>query len=334
MFSCPHCGSVVGQYPDAGVSSVVCATCTFKYELSAGTCRSLRSQPIEVRPATVSGRAVLVRRFELAVATSSRETLRFTFETERDDDWIHIATGDRVVVAHSMRAERREELLFVVDRTSGERFVLAKPDQRSKSRSVLYGVLAAAVAMATGVLMSIPLGLTAITAILAGAAVSKTLRSTLKPTHALAADEQGELSARQELLAKKQSLLASRNAVLDDIETRRALGEKLRSLRSRMVAVQLDAYATRIAATDRALTALEEQRQVDERLMSEYDRTLQILDIEYESSVAADALPPDAAAIMDGRLAELRVVEELRAEVTRQLSANDEVEQLLRSNSA
>lgn len=35
---------------------------------------------------------------------------------------------------------------------------------------------------------------------------------------------------------------------------------------------------------------------------------------------------------MESRLAELRVVEELRAEVTRQLSANDEVEQLLRSH--
>ena len=166
MFTCPNCAAVVGQYPDAGVATAVCARCTYKYELSAGSCTSLASRRIEVRRAAGASPATIVRGYELTIATSPRETLCFTFETERDDDWIHIATGDRL----------------------------------------------------------------------------------------------------------------------------------------------------------------------DDRLLAEYDRTLQIVDIEYESSVAADALPTDGGAIMESRLAELRVVEELRAEVTRQLSANDEVEQLLRSH--
>ncbi len=333
MLNCPNCANVIGEYPDASVAIVACAHCTFKYELSAGTCTSLRSHLVEVRRAVLDGPALHMRRFELSVATSSRETLRFTFDTDRDDEWIHIATGDRVVVAYSMRADTREELLFVVNRTRGERFVLGKPGQRSKSRAMLFGTLAAAVGGTTAAVLSAPFLLAAGVALLAGVATTKGLGYALRPKHVLAAHEQVELTARSELLIQKRSLRESRGVVLNDIENRRSLAERLHRLRSRMIAVRLDAYATRIADTDRALQALDEQRQMDDRLLAEYDRTLQILDIEYESSVAAETLPSDAAGIMDSRLAELRVVEELRADVTRRLAANDEVEQLLRSNS-
>lgn len=334
MFTCPVCTAIVGQYPDGGVTTLVCARCTFKYELSGGTCVALHSQTHEVRRAVSDGPALLARRFELSIATSLRETLRFTFETDRNDDWIRIAPGDRTVVVYTMRAEAREELLFIVNRTTGERFVLGKPGQRSKSRAVLYGALSAAIAGTSAALLSAPFAIAVGLALVAGVAATKGIGYALRPRHRLATDEQLALTARQSLLVQKKSLLASRSVVLDEVENRRTLGEKLRSLRSRMVAVKLDAYASRIAQIDRALQVLQEQLAMDDRLLGEYDRTMQILDIEYESSLTADALPADSAAIMESRVAELHMAEELRAEVTRTLAANDEVEQLLRSHSA
>lgn len=119
-----------------------------------------------------------------------------------------------------------------------------------------------------------------------------------------------------------------------DIDGRRALSQQLGSLRARMVTLNLEAYADRIGAIDRALATLGAQTDVDMRLTTEYDRTIQMLDIEYETSVAADALPEDSASVMDARLLELRGVEELRAETTRRLAANAEVERLLRHHTA
>jgi hypothetical protein len=188
MFSCPNCAQVLGDYPDAGVLVMQCARCTFKYEVSGGRVVGLTSWKVEVRPATGEARAIHARCFELALAISVRETVRFTFASERDDDWI----------------------------------------------------------------------------------------------------------------------------------------------RTRMATLNSDVYADRIRAIDLALTTLDAQLDVDGRLATEYDRTVQMLDIEYESNIAADALPEDSASIMDARLVELHGVEELRAETTRRLAANAEVERLLR----
>ncbi|CAN5913661.1 hypothetical protein BH11GEM1_BH11GEM1_04050 [soil metagenome] len=334
MFTCPQCANVVGQYPDEGVVTLVCATCTFKFELTGGTVAKLTSRRIEVAPASRDQRAQHVRTFELALASSPRETVRFTFETDRDDDWIQMGTGDRAVVVCSMRLDVREELLFIVDRTSGERFVLAKPGQRSRARALLYGALIGVVSGTGAVALSLPFAFAGGIALLAGAATTGVLRHVLTPRHALGSDERSALTGRQALLRQKDALLRLRGAVIVDVESRRALEQRLRSLRARMVAVKLDAYAERIEDIDRALRVLDEQLRMDAQLTEEYDRTVQVLEIEYDTSLAADSIQVDGDDVMEARLAALREVEELRNETTRRLAANAEVEALLRSHSS
>jgi hypothetical protein len=106
MFSCPNCAQVLGDYPDAGVLVMQCARCTFKYEVSGGRVVGLTSWKVEVRPATGEARAIHARCFELALAISARETVRFTFASERDDDWIRarMATLNSDVYADRIRA--------------------------------------------------------------------------------------------------------------------------------------------------------------------------------------------------------------------------------------
>ena len=125
-----------------------------------------------------------------------------------------------------------------------------------------------------------------------------------------------------------------RSAVIGDVESRRALEQRLRSLRARMVAVKLDAYTERIEGIDGALRVLDEQLRVDALLTEEYDRTVQVLEIEYDTSLAADSIQVDSGGVMETRLAALREVDELRNETTRRLAANAEVEALLRSHSS
>jgi hypothetical protein len=333
MFSCPNCAQIIGEYPDSGVLVVVCARCTFKYELSGGTVGSLTSERIELRASTPLDPSTYMRRFALTLAISARETLRFTFDTDRDDDWVRVPQGNRCAVVYNMRGDRRVALLFVVDRTSGERFVLAKPGQQSRGLVIAAGALAGVVVGVVALWSALPFIAAVGIAGVVGVGATKGLGYAMKPRHALAEGERDALTAHQALLGQKRELLQLREAVIVEVEGRRALRQRLDGLRSRMVAMKLDAYADRIAAIDRAVTTLDEQLGVDMRLAAEYDRTIQILDIEYESSVAADALPEDSASIMDARLTELRGVEELRAETTRRLAANAEVERLLRSHS-
>lgn len=330
MFLCPNCQQVVGEYPDQGVLAVVCAHCTFKYEISGGRVRGFTSRQVQLRAATEGRRANYGRIFELSIATSPRETLRFTFQTDRDDQWIRIAPDDRAVVVYSMRGNRREELLFVVNRTSAERFILGKPGDRSKYRAVIMGCVAAIATGAGAVWMSAPIGIILGVAAVCGFATTKGLAIALRPRHALRSDERVTLGARQELLAEKRSLLQLRGGVMAEIESRRALRRRLVDLRSRMAAVQLDAYAARMELIDSALKTLDAQLEIDMQLVAEYDRTLQIIDIEYDSSIAADSISVDGGSIMQARLVELRSAEERRAETTRQLAANAEVELLLR----
>ena len=333
MFSCPNCKQVIGEYPEAGVLVVVCANCTFKYEVSGGTVKLLTSRVVEGRATIPNDQRARSRRFELTLAISARETLRFTFETDRDDDWIRIPEGNRCVVVFNMRGARRDGLLFVVDRTSGERFILAVPGQRSRTRAIAYGSLAALVAGVGAAMVSLPLLAAGALAAVVGVGTAKALGYALKPSHTLPAGELHSLTARQALLGEKREMLRLREEVIIEIEGRRAMRQRLESLRTRMVALRLDAYADRIVTIDHALTALDEQLAVDTRLAAEYERTVQILDIEYESSVATESLPEVSATIMDARLSELREIEELRAETTRRLAANAEVETLLRSHS-
>ncbi|MDB4916707.1 MAG: hypothetical protein JWM95_4351 [Gemmatimonadetes bacterium] len=333
MFSCPDCQCVVGEYPTAGVLAVVCAGCTFKYELSGGVARACTSRQVQVRAATEQQRASYARQYELTLAVSSRETLRFTFGTARDDEWIRIGTGDACVVVYSMRGEEREELLFIVNRTSGERFILGTPGSRSKFKANLIGGIIGVGVLGLGAVAPIPFAVALGLAAASGFGAAMGMAHVLKPKHVLRLDEQVTLSARQSLLDEKRTVLRRREEVAAEVDTRQSLRKRLFDLKTRMEAVKVDAYAPRIELIDKALASLEAQLDVDHRLVAEYERTLQIIDIEYESSVAADAMPGDGAGIMEARLTELRSVEEHRAETTRQLSANAEVEQLLRSHS-
>ncbi|MEP6618707.1 MAG: hypothetical protein ABJE47_05315 [bacterium] len=334
MFVCPNCQHVVGEYPEQGVVAVVCASCTFKYEISGGLVKAFTSRQVQLRGPSQGQRAVYGRLFELTVAPSTRETLRFTFQTDRDDPWIHIAPGDRAAVVYGMRGEKRDGLLFVVNRSSAERFIIGKPGDRSKYWSVIIGFGVAIVGGVVAGAISAPALVVVAVAALSGLVCAKIMARVLKPKHVLQPEELLVLRARQQLLAEKRTIMQLRSEVAVEIDARVTLKRRLGDLRSRMSAVQLEAYATRIAATDRALQSLDAQLDVDRQLVREYDRTLEIIDIEYDSSVAADEISSEGSTVMQDRLAELRSAEERRAETTRQLSANAEVEELLRGHSA
>src|SRR5581483_11855671 len=146
----------------------------------------------------------------------------------------------------------------------------------------------------------------------------------------LSADEKARLSSHQHLLAEKLNLEASRAAVVRELESRGQLRGRLDALRVKMQRVGLDAYAPRIAALERALATIDQQMELQRRLRDGYERSIDMLEIELEAGAAADAFDASAAPHIATILSEMRELEDQQADLARQLSANAEVEHLLR----
>ena len=95
-----------------------------------------------------------------------------------------------------------------------------------------------------------------------------------------------------------------------------------------MSKVDADLYASRIETLKRGGALLRQQIEGLAKLITEYGKVLEIIDIEYESgNVAADfASQPDSVVFQ--RMEELKQVEEKTAAIRNQLEANEEVKRL------
>ncbi len=330
MFACPNCTHAVGEYPEHGRLAVVCSRCGFKYEVVGGEVVGFSSRLVTDAPARTNQAPITSREFELRVRLDARTIERFAFATSRDDEWITLRPGDRAAIVCSLRGEAREELLFIVNRTVGERFVIAKPGQRARGRALVGGGVAGLAVGGVALAAAMPIWFAAGAAVLVGVGARKVLAHLLRPVHALATGERQALEVRQGLLDEKRRMLDRRADVVAAIDRRGESQQRLLALRTRMAAVGGEVYAARIAAVDGALRMLGDQRAVDERLVRAYDRSLDIIGIEYDATATVDALALDDGSVLAERMAELREVEAHHAQLTRELEANAEVEKLLR----
>ena len=88
-------------------------------------------------------------------------------------------------------------------------------------------------------------------------------------------------------------------------------------------------YETRLATIDRAMALLDGKLDLDRQLISRYDSTITMVEIELESGELAADVPAEVAEMLEIRKAELRILTERSDDYKLQLSANEEVERVL-----
>lgn len=330
MINCPNCAKPLAEIPPSGVLVAMCGYCRFKFEARRGVVAGYHTERITVREATHEQSGSYRRTFLIRLELPGGRIEEIGHESARDDDVLHLQRGDRVAVIYTLRRERREELVTVVNYTTGSQVTIARPDSKSAGRSMMGGLFVAVVAA----IVIAPIGLPVWVALGAGGAAGigafMGLRSWLRPVHEIAVDERQELEAGQSLLEHKGQLDTARDRVRGERGERATLRARLVSLQEKMRAVDLPAYGPRIEAIGSALRTLDEQIALDDRLLSEYDRTIKIVEIEHETASAGMAMSDDVSAVLLRQREELRTIEETQAELARQLSANAEVEQMLR----
>lgn len=332
VFSCPKCGQILGDIPPQGMLTAVCSDCRLQYQVVRGrvaaaeaTVSVTRGPGAHAAPVTV-----WVYQLRLALANGRMEPVEFRLT---EPETFTAQKGDVVSTVYLMRGAERDSLLSVHNGTLGERVVIALPGEKAKKEAwMLAGgigvVTIGVVAMATGMGL---LGFGAGALAFVGAGF--TLGHTLMPRVTISEDEKARLTSTQRMIAEKLELEEARARVVQGIESRAELRERLVSLRTKMERLGLDVYAPRIAAMNAGIAAIDQQVALEARLRDMYERSIAMLEIELESGAAVDAMDGLEAPHIAATFVELRDLEEQQRELGRQIAANAEVEGLLRGTS-
>src|SRR3954468_7179600 len=155
MINCPNCGKPLGEIPSSGLLVALCARCRFKFEARRGVVLEFHTARVTVREPTHehagSYRRTLLIRLELPggrVEEIGHEAA--------DADLVQLQRGDRIVVIYTMRRDRREELVTVVNYTTGSQMTIARPGSKSAGRSLMGGLFVGVVAAIVIAPMGLP----------------------------------------------------------------------------------------------------------------------------------------------------------------------------------
>ena len=330
MFVCPKCGTSLGETGPTGVLEAVCSRCRYKFQVMRGRVVELTSSLATAQPQQVftSRAGPFVRAYELRLDLPE-SLIVLSFHKRGAADAIALRRGDLVSIVHTMRGAAREDLLSVVNDTTGERFPLGSVGSRARRKasvgSAIAAISVAVVAIATGAPEAIMIGVP----LFALASSWFGLNRFFTPVQALSTGKHAELAAQQGLLGRKQAMQSHKMRVDADTSEKLALIARLSELQRKMRAVALASYEPRIEAIGSALAALDAQVALDRQLSACYDRSIMMVDIEYESGIASGALDRDAGAEMTEKFDELRALEERHAHMTRELEAHGEIARLL-----
>jgi len=332
VFNCPRCGRPVGDIPPRGRLVAICGKCRIKYEVLHGHVADGTVQEVVVRQPTHNfPAAVVAQRYDLRVEYPTGKREEITFQLPDNEPRISIRPGDLLYLIYLMQGEERTHLLTVDNATTGKVTILASPTDVATKKAWFIGggagLLALLFLTGAGAPGAIALGVGG--ALCVGLGVA--LPHLLMPSPDISPDELRDLDASQKLLWEKVRLQASRTQAVRTAAEKIEIRDRLAALRVKMLGVGAQLYEKRIATLDRAIALTDSQVEVAGKLAAGYERSIQMIEIELEAGAAAVALDDDAANHITASLAEMRELEEQQSELMRQISANDDVDALLRT---
>jgi hypothetical protein len=328
VFNCPVCHIPIGEVTAPGVVDLLCPQCRYKYRILSGRLASKSSRQVTVQRQTTKQMGVYKRAYELRLNLPGGLEV-VSFEVNGRDDQVLVRRGDDISIVHSLRDNRTEEMLAVLDHTTNQIFNIGTPGEKSRQNAALISCLGAVVAFFLSVAVLGPGAF--IVALLVGVGLYAYSAKSLAPRHNLLPGEETVLAQTRSLLEQKQNMIERLQEVQHDFGQKEALKARLQNLRSKMLDVGAELYQTRIESIASALTTIEQQIALDQQLISGYNKAIKMLEIELETSARTDELPEDVLTMILAKSDELSAIRERNQELERLLSANEEVERLLRS---
>jgi hypothetical protein len=264
---------------------------------------------------------------ELITRDGSLEKIQFA--TPGKEERVKVERGDLISVFFTLRGHQLEEIVSVVNHTRETACMLNRPGHQS--RKVAWARAAALAVIVFGIL--IYYGVYGRAALLVGVATLIVLRvlfgRRLAPRKVVSAREKAVVEHNQTLLEQKMELRSRKKRVRIDQERKEVVAERLLELLDKMNDVGEELYHRRIGNIEKAMTLIDQQLELDQRLLDQYDRAIKILEVEYETGRTSDSLPDEVSNTLLSKYEELRAAENMNRELNLMLNANEEVERLL-----
>jgi hypothetical protein len=330
IFHCPSCRSAIGELVASGAQTLFCARCRFKYHVAAGVLASRGSRQITHQRQTTRQAGSYEREYEFRLTRANHQVEMVTVRLPGKDDRFRAKANDTIAIVHAMRGHMRENLVALVNQTTGHVTVVGTPGGDTGATAAGIGCITF-IALVLGLNgTGIPSPAPVIIAIAVSALVFLKLVEALKPRHHLAPTQQAALSRSTKLLEQKAALRRRTNAVHRDRQDKAEMRGKLLALKDKMEEIGGGLYQSRIDRISQALPLIDEQIELDDRLLAACDKALKMVEIELESDSAAEAIPDDVAQALEEREHEIALIESRTNDVELMLAANEEVERVLR----
>jgi hypothetical protein len=228
------------------------------------------------------------------------------------------------------------------DQDTRRRFDLIEPKWATFKIAIVEGIVATAVTMVATV-VAVAIGLDApagrvwllfvpapVVGVAWGVRVVRSAWRLLDP------EQRRRLIHQRDLIQQQESLAAQRASATADYQAIQLRIRELSELTDKMKRLDPSAYQARIATLERASLLLRQRAQLNEQLISGYDRAAAELDIEIDSLDAMANVTDGTEGEIELKLAELNIVREQILdqimENERRLAADVEVASLLRAS--
>lgn len=321
----------MGIDPD-GTFQATCLSCSRMYRVVHGRLSERSSIQEAVLYLTSKLPSLYKRHYEFRITTPARDLKLLKFSIAGRVDQVPVRRGDMVSVLYSSRGYILKKLISITNHTTGRDYVLPSPALGYTYLLTSRGSLAAMVCLSTLYLSFGQFLITLPVLVLSGYLYLKLIHAAQLTNPPLRMDVQEEvrLMTDQELLGQKHRLEQRVSELKYECHTNKTLIRQLQALSEKMLSFDRTLYSFRVNRIDRAVTILRQQMTNAKGLVAEYNKTLQMIEIEVETSKIAAQLP-DAEEFMTmilGRLEELKAIEHQNQQLKFQLEANEEVRRL------
>jgi len=324
---CPTCSRPIADL-NSTTPQIVCAACQHRYGVVHGKLskHSSINEPLLFLNDKLP--SFYKRHYTLQITTPDRNLKQLQFSIPGKADPLSVHYGDVVSVLYTMQGYLMKKLVAVTNHTTGKRYVLPKPVPSTTHltltlTTIVLGLLVGSFMSGVNVFLVSVVSALGVLAYLK-VTHSAQLTSPSLDTHGR---EGTRLAGDQRLLAQKLKIEHRMDEIGHECKANQGLIDRLEDLKRKMIDVDQQLYAPRIFRTTGAVTLLKQQITNNQRLVREYRRALQMIEIEVETSWIADQLP-DASnftrAIMQ-KLEELKAIEDQNQFLKLQLAAYEEV---------
>lgn len=323
---CPTCSRPIADLNNAA-PQVTCGACQHHYGVVHGKLSKHSSINETLLFLSHKLPSLHKRHYTLQITTPDRNLKQLQFSIPGKTDPLPVHHGDVVSVLYTMQGYLMKKLVAVNNHTTGKRYVLPKPVPSSSHLTLTLSTIV--LGLLVGSFFSgVNVFLVSVATALGVLAYLKVTNIAQLTSPSLEYGREGtRLAGDQRLLAQKLKIEHRLDEINHECKSNQGLVDRLDDLKQKMVNVDQQLYAPRIFRTTGAVTILKQQITNNQRLVREYRRALQMIEIEVETSWIADQLPDVnnfTRAIMQ-KLEELKAIEDQNQFLKLQLTAYEEV---------